>query len=338
MDFERNYRIKILSNQFNIKQFSTFTQCQMPGINRKSENLNQGFSDPVVVYSNAEADKKLILSVNKGKSGIYKWTHIESGRFYIGSAVDLSNRLKYYYNSNNLKRTDNYISRALLLHGYAAFSLSIVEYIDISGLSKKETKNSILAREQCYLDFIFSEKNPNTYNMYTIAGSRLGFKVSEETLIKMSEANKGENNPFFGKAHSVETKTLLSEINKGENHPKFGKALSVETKALISNAHKGKSLTDETKALISESLKGKTVSEETKTKMSIAQVKSTAIYVYDLEGTLLHDFTSARKAAEFFSCNHHTIKRYALNGEVFKDKWIISTSLKTLDNPESQDK
>jgi hypothetical protein len=248
--------------------------------------------------------------------------------------------LKYYYNPTSLKRTDNYISRALLLYKYPAFSLSILEYIDISGLSKEETKNTILAREQCYLDFIFSKEDSNTYNIYRIAGSRLGFKVSTETLAKMSEANKGVNNPFFGKTHSVETKTLLSEINKGEKHPNFGKTFSVETKALMSDAHKGKTLSAETKALISKSLMGKTVSEETKARMSIAQVKGTAIYVYDLEGVLLHNFPSARKAAEFFNCNHHTIKRYALNGLTFKENWVVSTSLKTLvdSNSESQDK
>src|SRR5690349_16541872 len=47
----------------------------------------------VIIYSNAETDKLQILKDNKGKAGIYQWTHIESGKTYIGSAVDLSRRL-----------------------------------------------------------------------------------------------------------------------------------------------------------------------------------------------------------------------------------------------------
>lgn len=35
---------------------------------------------------------------NKGKSGIYMCTHIESGKCYVGSAVDLNKRLKNYFN------------------------------------------------------------------------------------------------------------------------------------------------------------------------------------------------------------------------------------------------
>jgi hypothetical protein len=49
----------------------------------------------------------------------------------------------------------------------------------------------------------------------------------------MSDANKGENhpnfgktgdqNPMFGKKHSDETRQKMSDANKGENNPNFGK-------------------------------------------------------------------------------------------------------------------
>ena len=38
-----------------------------------------------------------------------------------------------------------------------------------------------------------------------------GFKHSEKTRKKMSENNKGENNPMYGKKHSEETKKKISE-------------------------------------------------------------------------------------------------------------------------------
>jgi hypothetical protein len=49
---------------------------------------------------NAETDRSKILSDTKDKTGIYQWTHLESSKRYIGSAVDLSKRLIYYYNKN----------------------------------------------------------------------------------------------------------------------------------------------------------------------------------------------------------------------------------------------
>jgi excinuclease UvrABC nuclease subunit len=45
-----------------------------------------------------------ILETNKDKSGIYRWTHKGSGKSYVGSAFDLSNRLKNYYNLSYLER------------------------------------------------------------------------------------------------------------------------------------------------------------------------------------------------------------------------------------------
>src|SRR5579871_3709479 len=114
---------------------------------------------PVIVYNNVDTDKVKILSDNKGKAGIYMWTHIESGKNYVGSAVDISNRLKGYYSSFRLKKWDNYISRALILHGNSAFSLSILEFIDITNLSKLDSRNLILSREQYYFDLIQPKYN-----------------------------------------------------------------------------------------------------------------------------------------------------------------------------------
>src|SRR5437588_6059873 len=87
---------------------------------------------PIKSYSNAEADKAKILSDNKNKSGIYKWKNNNNGKQYIGSAVDLSNRLSNYYSTtymeDALTRSNSHIYRALLKNGYENFSLTILEY------------------------------------------------------------------------------------------------------------------------------------------------------------------------------------------------------------------
>jgi len=234
---------------------------------------------PLITYDNAETDKDRILKDNKGKTGIYQWTHRESGKVYIGSAIDLSVRLSKYYSSSQLKRWDNYISRALILHTYSAFSLSILEFIDITDLSKEDVRKLILEREQYYLDLIFSADEPNTYNILKIAGSLLGFNHSDDSIAKIREAKIGENNHMFGQT--------------GENHPMFGKFHSAEAQV----------------------------------KMSAAKGGGT-IYIYDSLGTFVNSYSSARKAAEFFNTNHHTILKYARNNKLFQGKWYLSLSEK----------
>jgi group I intron endonuclease len=183
---------------------------------------------PVIVYSNAETAKSTILVDNKGKSGVYMWTHKESGKKYVGSSVDLSKRFKVYYSKNRLvKHKTSYINNALLQHDYLAFSLTIIEYIDINNLSKEEARLLILRREQHYIDSLEPE-----YNILSKAGSSLGYKHTEESLTKISQIHKG-------RTVSTETKIKMSEAKTGENHPLFGKLHSAETKAILSEARLG---------------------------------------------------------------------------------------------------
>lgn len=65
----------------------------------KSSCQNHEKKNPIVpivtavIYTNAGVQKKQILEENKGKSGVYRWTNLTNGNFYVGSAVDLSKRL-----------------------------------------------------------------------------------------------------------------------------------------------------------------------------------------------------------------------------------------------------
>jgi excinuclease UvrABC nuclease subunit len=157
---------------------------------------------PIMIYPNAETNETNILLDNKSKAGIYQWKHNKSGKFYIGSAIDLAKRLKKYYFPSELKRVDNIICRALLLHGHSEFSLTIFENVDISNKSKDEAKTLVLEREQHYLDTLLP-----VYNILKKAGNSYGYKHSPESLAKLS----GENHPMFGKTHSAESLTKISE-------------------------------------------------------------------------------------------------------------------------------
>jgi hypothetical protein len=151
-----------------------------------------------------------------------------------------------------------YIYKALLHHGYGAFSLAILEYIDISHLSKEDARKLVLSKEQYYLDTL----SPH-YNINPIAGSRLGSQ------------------------HTKETKALMSFAKAGENHPMFGRTLPTETLDKIS------------------------------------ATKGTLIFQFDTKGILVNTFSSARQAATNFNCSKTTIKKYAINGELFQDKWTL---------------
>jgi group I intron endonuclease len=174
-------------------------------------------------YSNAEADKVTIMKENKNKSGVYMWTNLINGKKYIGSAVNLSNRLSSYYSNSHmksqLKKGCSHIYNALLKHGHSNFSLTILEYC---------FPEKCIERENFYLSSLNHE-----YNILEKAGSSLGKKHSEETKIKMSDAQKGEKNPMFGKNHSDESKQIISDTHKG-------KTLSDETKQKMSDAKKEK--------------------------------------------------------------------------------------------------
>ena len=60
----------------------------------------------------------------------------------------------------------------------------------------------------------------------------LGYKHTKETLLKMSIANKGKNNPMYGKVVSQETRAKRSEAFKGINNHKSKKVIDTATNTI----------------------------------------------------------------------------------------------------------
>jgi len=75
-----------------------------------------------------------------------------------------------------------------------------------------------VGEKQKYLKWLFSLRKELCYNFSPIAGSPLGVVRSEETRAKLSDANKGENNPMFSKFGITPTNAFQS----GANNPMFG--------------------------------------------------------------------------------------------------------------------
>jgi len=164
----------------------------------KKNNQNNN-SVPVKFYPNPETSKAQILLENKNKSGIYMWKNNLNNKIYIGSGVDLSNRLSFYYSAkaieNSLKNRKSYIYNALLKYGYSNFSLTIIEYC---------SPDKCIEREKYYIEL------GTEYNIIKdpTLPPMSGRKHSDESKIIMSEAKKiynpggyktGENNPNYGK-------------------------------------------------------------------------------------------------------------------------------------------
>jgi group I intron endonuclease len=208
--FHFSYKSLFLNKSlYFYKKFTTISDNPDNSINSKN---NSFVPEGAVKYINAETEKLQILTETNKKAGVYLWLHLESGKKYVGSASNLSKRLSYYFSKANIARNKkSRIYNALLHYGYSSFSLTILEFIDITNLSKSEAKKLILEREQFYLNSLSPE-----YNILKTAGSLLGFNHSDDSLVKFKKAKEGENNPMFGKFHSKETKLKMSEIKKGK--------------------------------------------------------------------------------------------------------------------------
>ena len=294
---------------------------------KNHETLMMSFI-PIIVYSNAETDKNQVLNDNKGKTGIYLWTHLETGKQYVGSSINLKDRLRNYYSTSFLKRVQNknmIITKALLKHGYSAFSLAILEYIDITGLSITESKKLILEREQHYLDLLKSKG----YNILKTAGSTLGFKHSKESLTKMIEAKTGST-------HTEETKAKMSLTRKGSNNPFYGKTHLKESLVKISMARRGIIHTEEAKFKISLSkigekhpMYGKNHTSDTLAKISLAKSKKVYIYSTDSfsnETILFKSFDNYTETAKYFNCSKRTLSDYVDKNKLYKKKWLLLSS------------
>ena len=160
---------------------------------------------------------KALEAVN-GVCGIYRMTNTKTGKFYIGSSVDI--RKRWYKHLSHLRRgihANAHLQAAFTQSGEDAFLFQLVEACE---------PGALLALEQQHIDALRPE-----YNICAVAGNTLGYRHTEQGRAKMSVANKG-NQRFLGRKHSEETKQKLSKA-------KTGIKLSPEHVARISEANRG---------------------------------------------------------------------------------------------------
>lgn len=154
----------------------------------------------------------------------YCITHIPSGKKYYGvrykkncSPEDLWD--KYFTSSKEVKKL-------IENDGVSSFLVEIRKVFTCKEKAKN-WEHKVLRRLKVCQKEIWLNKS------YGKAPSTSGFVYSEESRKKMSEWQKGNNNPMFGKKHTNETRKKISEAGKGRKR-------SEETKSKISKAKKGK--------------------------------------------------------------------------------------------------
>jgi len=214
---------------------------------------------------------------------IYKVVNNVNGKIYIGQTIkSLELRIK------NHAKQGSYLYNAINKYGIDSFKYSVIETCD--------TKEELDEMEFHYIKQ-YNSLAPNGYNLTlggdgwcglnhsektkqqisdnlkiyykTHAGPNLGVKYTEERRNRMSEMRKGtgvgEDNPFYGKKHTMETRYKISQrLLTTDKHPTRGKHLTPEWKEKIRVANIGKIISKEQREKISRSKIGKFSGPESK--------------------------------------------------------------------------
>jgi group I intron endonuclease len=137
-------------------------------------------------------------------TGIYKITHLSSGRVYIGSAKDIKSRWDAHRSSFPIKGRGNpYLSNAWVKYGENDFEFEVIETVS--------NKGDLLEREQYWIDKYNAANREFGFNIAPKAGSNLGVKMPTDTVEKLAKINKG-------KKRTEETRRKMSDAAIGNKN------------------------------------------------------------------------------------------------------------------------
>ena len=208
--------------------------------------------------------------------GIYCIEHLESGRRYYGSSMNVEKRLTGHKRElRNQIHHNVQLQRSVNKYGIIKFKFFLVEETQFA------TRKELLLYEQTYLD-----KNCGGYNMAPANGGdtiskhpdniAIRAKISQSVLLrnqkltdkekKIKYGNAGSKNGMFGKTHTREVKDKLRTKATGNSYA-VGAFRSPEYREKISKAMKGnlvgdknpfygKHHTTETKQILREKMSG----------------------------------------------------------------------------------
>lgn len=167
------------------------------------------------------AEGWIVMPYPVSAPGVYRIVDVETGRFYIGSSVNIAKRwLQHRY---RLERGThpNPIVQALWNANPARLRIETIRLCELD-------KQSILVAEQEALDAAGVGANRMCMNVLAVAGSHLGRKRSEATRAALSASQKG-------KRHTEEARAKMRAA-------KLGKPLSESHRKKLGDAARGKKL------------------------------------------------------------------------------------------------
>ncbi len=245
--------------------------------------------------------------------GVYAIRNVLDGRVYVGSALNLRRRWSAHKSLLRLGRHHSlHLQRAWARDGEESFVFEVLEYVADAA--------TILQREQWHIDYLGAASGFG-YNILKQAGSRLGFRHSEETKQRISLAFAGKKNP--GQSARMRGRKLSPEHVQKMAAAHLGSKRSDETRQKISQAAVGnqrwlgKSHSEEAKQKIAakakarEPRRGWNHSEESKRLMSVNR-RRVAVVVGGVR------FESLEDAGRHFGRDPTTIANWVKSGKAVK--------------------
>jgi group I intron endonuclease len=171
------------------------------------------------------------------RPGVYLIRNVTNNKVYVGSAArSIHERWTCHkWQLRHNKHENRHLQHAWGKYGEQAFEFIILESI--------ENVDTILEREQFWLDLYMSRDRSACYNNSPTAGSCRGVKLSKETKERMRVAQTG-------KKYSDEARQKMSESGKLRPPP------SDATRAKLSKALRGRRRTPETADKIAKTYAG----------------------------------------------------------------------------------
>lgn len=220
----------------------------------------------------------------KQEIGVYKITHVESKRFYVGSSVNVKMRVDYHLSALRKGVHGNqYLQNAYNKYGESAFTFRAHRYC-ATPEEARVVEQSFLDNPKYFGVKLFNISRSSTggnliaglsdkdYEALRKRKSKTGKIVQNRPEVKKrkSELNSGSGNPMYGKKHTEESKSSMSKNQKAGWTKARKKAHSEKRKKYFEDNPEARTILQESGKRRKGELNaffGKTHSEETKARI-----------------------------------------------------------------------
>jgi hypothetical protein len=163
--FTSFYWFSTFSNKNNVDHYSFSSEKEKDLIisNNSSEDPEHSYYEKIVILDPFNNRSK-ISEVCKGAKGVYIFEELESNNIYVGSSINLYNRVCSYFIPSILSKSDRRVLRYFNKHGFKKVRLTLLI------LKSTSSWDQVIALEQKYLDLI----SPNL-NVDLVAGGYNGY-------------------------------------------------------------------------------------------------------------------------------------------------------------------